>query len=96
MTSHQNLLIINTIIDYYLWQQGKMPVIISPYEDADMVCCVTDKLIEGTFKPNVVYGRGEYFRKNIKVITDALKKSKYFKEVGTQESATPIFKYVGK
>lgn len=73
-----------------------MPVIISPYEDADMVCCVMDKLVEGAFKLNVVYGRGEYFRKNINVITDALKKSKYFKEVGNQESSTPIFKYVGK
>lgn len=89
-------LITNCVIDYYLWQYGKMPASINPHEDADMVCCVMDKLSEGGFRTNVVYGKGEYFQKNIAFVINALKSSKLFKETTPPDSPQPIFTYTGR
>lgn len=89
-------LIINCVIDYYLWQYGKMPASINPYEDADMVCCVMDKLSEGRFRTNVVYGKGGYFQKNVDFVANALKSSKLFKETTLSDFPQPIFKYTGR
>lgn len=89
-------LITNCVIDYYLWQYGKMPASINPHEDADMVCCVMDKLSEGRFRTNVVYGKGEYFQKNVAFVVNALKSSKLFKETTPSNSPQPTFTYTGR
>lgn len=89
-------LITSSVIDYYLWQHGKMPTLIKPQEDPDMVCCVMDKVREGSFRGNVVYGRGEYFKKSLPVVESSMKNSNNFREVPPLDSPSPVFRYVGK
>lgn len=89
-------LITSCVIDYYLWQYGKMPTLIKPQEDPDMVCCVTDKIREGSFRGNVVYGRGEYFKKSLPAIESAMRSNNNFREIPPLDSPSPVFRYIGK
>ena len=94
--SAQELVIATTIVEYYKWQHGKMPTLIKPQEDPDMVCGVMDKVIEGSFRGNVVYGRGEYFKKSLPTIENSMRNNSNFREVPPLGSPSPVFRYVGK
>ena len=94
--STQELVIATTIVEYYKWQHGKMPTLIKPQEVPDMVCCVTDKIREGFFRGNVVYGRGEYFKKSLPAIESAMRSNNNFREIPPLDSPSPVFRYIGK
>lgn len=84
------------IIEYYSLEiNEKMPSVIIPREDPNLVCCVMDKLHEGQFRKNVVYGKGEYFNNNVDTIEQALHRSTLFKELLKQDDGFASFSYIG-
>lgn len=87
----------SAVVEYYKLEiNDKMPTVIAPYDDPDLVCCVMDRIRSGSFNRNVVYGRGPYFISNLDVFIEALRKSTVFKEVPSKDGKHPGFRYVGK
>lgn len=95
MAQKQTSKIVNAVIEYYLLEYGAMATLISPSKDADLVCNVADRVYKGTFRRNVVYGKGEYFHQHLGEIEDALKRSSLFKDIPNKEGDSPSFRYVG-
>lgn len=84
------------IIEYYSLEiNEKMPPVIIPREDPNLVCCVMDRVQGGRFLTNVVYGKGEYFNQNVSVIEQTMRRSTIFKELPGQNEESPKFSYIG-
>lgn len=84
------------IVEYYSLEiNERMPSVIVPREDPNLVCCVMDRVKGGRFLTNVVYGKGEYFNQNVGVIEQTMRRSTVFKELPGKNEESPKFSYIG-